>query len=781
VQEVLIPASRAALFCALAAFALPAHSVVLGDIEVRSALGERLDARIPVTGAEGQVIDSKCFSLVRDAEPGIPVLADARLTIEHLAGAPVLRVRTSMPVFEPALLIRVRATCPAGTAEAPRQYTVLLDPRPGSSAATSPPVIAATLNARPGDTLEAIAAKVVRGRPARRQYLAAIRELNPSLAALGPNDPLPEGAAVALPDLRTYASIDHTTPPLPSAATELAAREPVPPKLPVERKSPPRPVAVAATTRATAPPAPAPAARAASKPASSAVSSVASNSGFVLKLSSSEVDLSRSRQIDDRMRAQLRERLLVLDNDDQVAEVLSMRNSLKQLEARVVELQLKLAQMPASLAARTEPPPASATPAPAPAPAKAPAARAKAPPVTAAPAPIAPPPEKPPVAAAPPPAAMPVEPPAPEVKPREPAPSATPSEPAPTAKAAVAQPEPVPPSAPAAAPSPPAASTPEASPPKSEAVAVPSPRPSAKPGPAATDEGGLSRWLWGLVLILVALATLLGLRLWRRRQEEASQDSGWATDTLELEDPAERTPEDDIFAEEPIEVAPEVHHEDQPEPRHERRREMTSDADLVTRLPQNSSELRRRYIEERFPEIINRTVTLDDPNSVVKGARLFYEDGAVPRAVELLQFSIEEKPGEVKTWLALFEILRLERLTGEFATLARRFQEHHGKSDYWAKVQYFGREIDPGNPLYKEAGINTLETIGPSEARRLAAASASFDPIAENWLNAPMDFENEVLANDLRMGLMIDASLTEQDLIPNPMPALRNIEMFTVA
>ena len=60
-------------------------------------------------------------------------------------------------------------------------------------------------------------------------------------------------------------------------------------------------------------------------------------------------------------------------------------------------------------------------------------------------------------------------------------------------------------------------------------------------------------------------------------------------------------------------------------------------------------------------------------------------------------------------------------------------------------------------------------------------AAQTFDPQAENWLNAPMDFDNEVLANELRNALMVQASLTEQDLVPNPMPALRNIEMFNVA
>jgi hypothetical protein len=227
-----------------------------------------------------------------------------------------------------------------------------------------------------------------------------------------------------------------------------------------------------------------------------------------------------------------------------------------------------------------------------------------------------------------------------------------------------------------------------------------------------------------------------------------------------------------------LEVAPEV-----PPPSsavEAPRREIDADVDLPTRLPSNTDDLRQRYIEERFPEIGKGAISIEDPDSVVKGARLFYEDGVLARAVELLQYAIERRPAEIKTWLALFEIFRLERLQGEFAELAGRFKQHHGESDYWPKVQYFGREIDPGNALYKEAPINSFETIGPAQAARIAAQS-NVDPIAENWLGAPMDFENEVLANELRRTLMVDAGINEQDLVPNPMPALRNIEMFNVA
>jgi len=66
--------------------------------------------------------------------------------------------------------------------------------------------------------------------------------------------------------------------------------------------------------------------------------------------------------------------------------------------------------------------------------------------------------------------------------------------------------------------------------------------------------------------------------------------------------------------------------------------------------------------------------------------------------------------------------------------------------------------------------VETFDRVRQTLPARLAAglasvaASANFDPIAENWLNAPMDFENEVLANELRMKLMTEAALTEQDL-----------------
>jgi hypothetical protein len=91
------------------------------------------------------------------------------------------------------------------------------------------------------------------------------------------------------------------------------------------------------------------------------------------------------------------------------------------------------------------------------------------------------------------------------------------------------------------------------------------------------------------------------------------------------------------------------------------------------------------------------------------------------QAVELLSFAIEDRPSQIRPWLALFEIYRLERLSGEYADLAGRFAERYAATEQWPKVRAFGREIDPSNPLYQEAPVKSLETIGPREARRMAA------------------------------------------------------------
>jgi pilus assembly protein FimV len=783
---------------AIALAALDARSLELGDAQVSSALGENLDLRIPVTIATGESIQPSCFTLAREPAASVPRISGARVSLERSAAATYLRVRTDSIVSEPALVLGVVAACPGLAAEVRRDYSLLVDPRnparapvaasvpPRDEAAPAPvsfPSIA-TLIARIGDTLVSIANAIFPGNaPARQSYIQALRDANPALATIDERDPIPLDTAIALPDLRAFARArppgetrivaapsaptgearttpETRTPPREARAASPPRKRVPPPAIeprPAATELPPRaPGEAVATTRGT---------RSASK-RREIVRNQTISPGFVLKLSSGEMDLSPSRSVDDRMRAQLRDRQLVLDADDQVAAVLALRDSVRHLETRVAELQLKLAAMPSSFpspkAVESVAPAPVTTPLQAPAP---PSKPASSPPTGAAsPAPV----ERAPAPAPPVPVATP---PAPVAT----APAATPPAPVTTSPSPAAAP-PVPEPAPVA-PAPAVTAPEKTEPPPPATAPSPMPAPVANKSPQPSAEfDWIYYGLWVLAFLLAAAAILLAVRLARRRRNEAEYDEA-GEDTQETEG---ASPEDEIVvALEPFGDESRLEHEpDAPEPP---QRALDADVDIVTRLPDDSADdLRRRYIEERFPEIGKGAIELDDPDSVVKGARLFYEDRAIARAVELLTFAIERHPGEVKSWLALFEIFRLEGLTGEFADLARRFHEQHGKSDYWRKVQYFGREIDPGNELYAEKAVNTFETIGPAQARRLAAES-SFDPIAENWLGAPMDFQNEVLANELRMALMAAAGISESDLVPNPMPALRNVEMFTVA
>ena len=127
-QEVLIPGRRTALWLALAASILPSRALELGPVEVNSALGEKLDARIPLRAREGEWFHAKCLALTRDAIPGVPPLADGILSVERRRASTHLRVRSAEPVNDPALAFGVSSTCAAETPQvlgAP--ITVLLD------------------------------------------------------------------------------------------------------------------------------------------------------------------------------------------------------------------------------------------------------------------------------------------------------------------------------------------------------------------------------------------------------------------------------------------------------------------------------------------------------------------------------------------------------------------------------------------------------------------------------------------------------------------------------
>jgi len=740
-------ALRLAAAFALAAACGPAHALALGGVEVGSALGEPLEARIAVTAAPGEALRGACFSMAPQARQG--PLAGATLELRHHRGGADLLVHGRSAVSQPSIALAITIACPGSSVPSRQvQIPIPLQPRAAPLEAVAPPAaegvaapatggIAAphvetitTLPVQPGDTLGGIARDIFPGnRAAREDYLAAMREANPPLRAFGDDAELPANATVALPDLRTFPRRAHkprievaSSAAPPRATANRAALPPVaqrPAPAPRER------LAVRSDSPPRAASAPAPATRPRLKVE-------APPAGFQLKLSGPVMDLSPTRKVSEAERARLRQQLRVLDADDRMAALLAMREQIRRLEGEVSELRLKIAQAPASMPAAPSRTHAPAPPAPVPVPTP----HAPAPAVSARPAPA-------------PPAPAVAKPPVPTTPAREPSP---PKPPAPAGPALEASRSPTP----AASPQPTARASTETAATMADAKkeSPATPRVVAPPPESAASWYG-STWLVAaaLALVLAALAVLL----WRRFGPSAAEPEA-------LDAQAESGGEDSA-PEESTEflIAEEI---PTPAPAEAQQAaavlEVPEWTDTTRFVADGETDLRQRYLEERFPEIVSGVLVMDDPASVVKVARLLCEDGAVARAVELLQLAVERDPGQAQTWLALFEIFRRERLAGEFATLARRFAALPGPPADWPKVQAAGHEIDPRNTLY-------------------GASAQPFDAAAENWLQVPAQAGGEALAAELRGGLMEGASLTERDLAADPTPALRKSESFSVA
>ena len=721
---------RAALYAAAAALAAVASgaamAITLGEVEVRSALGEALDARIPVTAAPGDVLRGACFSLAPDAASAIPAVPGATLELRRSASGTRLQVRTPAPVSEPVLGLGIAVACPGSDAAAQRkEYSILLDPprvaRAAGAAAPTPAV--ATLDAQPGDTLESLARKIFpRERNARRAYLAAIRADNPALASLADTDPLPADAQVVLPDLRTFmkaapaprtdVAAESAAAPAPRTKTRVAERgtaASAPATLPSAREEAP---ALAAAQ----PPAPPRAGQAPSRTERTSRASASAGAGepraaFQLKLSAPVVDLSPTRSMNERQREELRARLALLDADDQTAAMLAMRDSIRRLETQVSELQLRLARAPSALA----PPPEAVPAKPAPKVETTPAPKVESAPV----------PTKAESA------------PAPKVEPVAPEPQkAAKPEPEPAAAKAETSAKP-------ASPAPATASTPT---PPSPVHAI--------PRPAGATPWYESQWMWpGL---LAGIALLLALWLVARRRapagdEEYYEEPEAESQTVMIAEDEPLPEREPLLPDDGVGIEPD--------------RSVPAPLLATTRIPpEDTAELRRRYVEERFPETVNGTLVLSDPVSVVNTARQMREDRAATRAIELLQLAIEQNPRPPSQWLALFEVFRLERLRGEYAALAVRFMERFNGTLEWRKIRCVGRDLDPGNPLYEDT-----------------EPALAFDPAAENWLQPAPGGADAALAAELRGGLMAGAAVNEHDLVPDPTPALRKSESFNVA
>ena len=148
------------LLAGVLTLSVPVLALGLGKLTVNSGLGQPLSAQIELTAAQRDELDSL---RARIADPSVyrdngaqyvGALARARITVEQGANASYLRVTTSAPVNEPFLNLIIELSWATGRVV--RDYTFLLDP-PGATemqaiepAAPIRPEVAPTRTTRAG-------------------------------------------------------------------------------------------------------------------------------------------------------------------------------------------------------------------------------------------------------------------------------------------------------------------------------------------------------------------------------------------------------------------------------------------------------------------------------------------------------------------------------------------------------------------------------------------------------------------------------------------------------
>lgn len=217
----LLPAGRRKrnLFLAsLLTAAFSAHANGLGDIAVKSHLGERLRVEIQLRGNDGSPRGAECFHLSNALadNSGLPLLRHAAMNV--LQNPPRLVITSRDAIFEPAIELAVFYGCGVYLS---RSYTVLLSPREELAAPSAPtvarvdnqetskpvakpPRTAAERRARmllPGETPEEMAQRLYpKSEAYRDRFLDELVALNPGkISTQTLDEALPEGAVLKIP------------------------------------------------------------------------------------------------------------------------------------------------------------------------------------------------------------------------------------------------------------------------------------------------------------------------------------------------------------------------------------------------------------------------------------------------------------------------------------------------------------------------------------------------------------------------------------------------------
>jgi hypothetical protein len=784
-----------ALGASAATSAPHAHAAILGDAEVRSYLGEPLKIRIPISSTPDEDISTSCFSVTYQSQPA-SLERDLRPSLQDGSGVKMLMLQTWAPFNEPFALVVLRNRC-AGQGSVSREYTVLLDPRPEivpptpttqtatatklpSSAAptTNDTRLAGTSQAGSSDTLDAIAEGVFPKSIKRKaRYIAALRQLNPDLGSVGNKTPLPPGKPLILPDLKLLSSTREVRPAVPGTVLPSSATAPnsSPPNAAVTApSSAPDRLTLGPTRRersedssaATTP------ARAPVSAPASAAAKAQSGERFELRLSAGAIDMTRSATITEQERALLRERQLLLDSDDQLAQFLSLKNTVKQMENRLNEMQLR---MGGTLATNPGADPNAAN-----------STNATSNATPAKPAPAAAPPKQT------------------SANPEE---TTTPSwftrvpfgwiivavvvlaaalavvfailtwlsrKRRDARSIAVDDRNTLLEKAMATTRNSDRAATDDALRDTATDRALDSAADSSLRTPAQSSANNVSpadeaqiRAEEAAIKASAARrrsadeAEALARKPWLKTQSAGGQSGtdaaavgaspmADAVKTVQMKKPVFF----DMLADEGSQV---INLNDTPASSVDfPLDDLPAPTQTTTEIASDEQrELRAMYMRERYPELQTNTVSLDDPSSLVNAARNYFEEDETEslhvsgreKACDLLTYALEERPQQMRYWLALLEIYRADGMAREYGELAAKFNFLFAQSNAWPLVAAIGHEIDPSNALFA--------STKPHEA---------VDPVMLNWLNAPADDVVGALAAEFRLAVLTDFNLTDEVL-----------------
>lgn len=202
---------KLSILLALALGSSQAAALELGQIQVKSALGQPLLAEIPLnqaTAAELENLTARLASSEDAAQAGVaagPTVPLSFAVVDGANGKKVIRITSAAPVNDPYLDLLVEVNNASG--KSLREFTILLDP-PGSAVASVPATRAPTQSSKPS---RRAAATPPAAASAESTAAAPAAEAKPAKPAPAPR--AAAGGSLTVESGQTLSAIAHETAP----------------------------------------------------------------------------------------------------------------------------------------------------------------------------------------------------------------------------------------------------------------------------------------------------------------------------------------------------------------------------------------------------------------------------------------------------------------------------------------------------------------------------------------------------------------------------------------